>query len=437
LSWKAGVQSPTTNGGVPLPGANSRRVEQQITLFPNYERWLFALDHPVGVRPASSVQAQLYTSDVLQNRQPINSTVIYTAVSEMNSPDAKMSPSRHDYYTRLPVDLGERARKLALTWRAASHSDEDVIHAAKQFFREGGFAYTLSPGFLPKEDPLDFFLFNSRRGFCEHFAAAFTTLMRAAGLPARIVIGYQGGEYNSWGGHYLVRQSDAHAWAEVWVDNKCWQREAPTAVVAPDRVSYGTEIYSALAADGSLSDEARLERLSALNSPGSLRWVFHHALLAWDGLDQQWNLSVLGYDQDKQQTVFQKMGVENLSLLWGTALTLAAVFAILTTGTVLMRAFHRGPAVSDDPMRRLYERFCRRLAAVSGVRREASEGPLDFARRSATALPNEAMAIRVVTDLYVAARYAPADSAQGGAARSALATFRGAVKNFRPRKQKA
>ena len=176
--------------------------------------------------------------------------------------------------------------------------------------------------------------------------------MRAAGLPARIVIGYQGGEYNNWGGHYLVRQSDAHAWAEVWVDNNRWQREDPTAVVAPDRVSYGTEIYSALSADGALSDEARLERLNALNAPG-WHWLVHHTLLAWDGLDQQWNLSVLGYDQDKQQTVFQKMGVDNLSWFWGVACTMTVVFSILAAGTAAMRLFHRGPARRDDPARRL------------------------------------------------------------------------------------
>ena len=306
-------------------------------------------------------------------------------------------------------------------------TDQDVIRAAELFFRNGGFTYTLNPGLLPKDDPLDFFLFKSHRGFCEHYAAAFVTLMRAAGLPARIVIGYQGGEYNTWGGHYLVRQSDAHAWAEVWVDDSRWQREDPTAVVAPDRVSYGTEIYSALAADGALSDEARLERLNALNAPG-WHWLVHHTLLAWDGLDQQWNLSVLGYDQDKQQTVFQKLGVDNLSWLWTVTLTLAAVFSILTVGTAAMRVIQYGPARRDDPVRRLYERFCRRVGAAAKLSREATEGPLDFARRASAALPDEAAAIHAVTDLYVAARYAP-----GGQGAADLAA---AVKVFRPRPQK-
>ena len=426
LSWKAGAQSPMP-GGHPATRADSRQVEQLITLYPHYERWLFALDRPLGVRTSSNLRAQLFTSDVLQSRDAIGSKVIYTAISELGPNAVQMPQLMRRYYTRLPPDMSERAKKLAASWRAPGRTDEDVIRAAQLFFRTGGFTYTLNPGLLPKDNPLDFFLFQSHRGFCEHYAAAFATLMRAAGLPARIVIGYQGGEYNTWGGHYLVRQSDAHAWAEVWVDNNRWQREDPTAVVAPDRVSYGTEIYSALSADGSLSDEARLERLNALNAPG-WHWLVHHTLLAWDGLDQQWNLSVLGYDQDKQQTVFQKMGVDNLSWLWGIALTLAAVFSILTVGTAAMRVIHRGPARRDDPVRRLYERFCRRVGAAAKVRREASEGPLDFARRASAALPDEAAAIRAVTDLYVAARYAP-----GGQGATDLAA---AVRNFRPRPQK-
>ena len=426
LSWKASAQVPRTNGGVPPPGPGSRQVEQQITLFANYERWLFALDRPLGVRPSSNVQAQLYTSDVLQNRDRINTTAYYTAVSDTSPADATMPLAMRRYYTQLPSDVSERAQKLATSWRATGRTDEDVIHAARQFFRDGGFTYTLSPGVLPKDDPLDFFLFSSHRGFCEHYAAAFTTLMRAAGLPARIVIGYQGGEYNSWGGHYLIRQSDAHAWSEVWVDNKRWQREDPTAVVAPDRVSYGTDIYSALAADGALSDEARLERLNALNAPG-WHWLVHHGMMAWDGLDQEWNVAVLGYDQDKQQTAFQKLGVDNISWLWGTAWTLTSVFTILILGTVVMRAINRGPAVPRDPVQRLYERFCRRVAAVSSVRRDPAEGPLDFARRATVALPGQAAEIRAVTELYVTARYA-----QTGTAQRAAAAFRAAVRVFRP-----
>ena len=317
---------PLGNGGIPSPGhavPTGRTTDYPVAAGRTLacSPWT----DPVGVRPSSSVQAQLYSADVLENRQPIYSNVSYTAISELNPVDLPMTPGRRAAYSRLPTDISERAKKLAQSWHPPGRSDDDVIRAGQQFFRDGGFFYTLTPGLLPKEGALDYFLFKSRHGFCEHYAAAFSTLMRAAGLPARIVVGYQGGEYNGWGGHYTVRQSDAHAWSEVWVTGKGWQREDPTAVVAPDRVSYGAENYEAVAADSSLSAEARLERLNALNTPGSWRWLVHYTLLAWDGLDQQWNVAVLGYDQDKQQTALHMAGVSNLSWLSSTGLVLATV----------------------------------------------------------------------------------------------------------------
>ena len=430
MSWKAGPQTPVMMREHPVASTRqSQPIEQQITLFARGDRYLFALDRPVGIKPSSSLQAQLFNSEVLQSRVPLLSTVIYYPTSELNRADHGLSSIHRQLYTRLPPDLGERAKALAKSWTAAAHSEEDIIRAAGQYFRDGGFVYTLSPGLLPKTGALDQFLFSSKRGFCEHYAAAFATLMRAAGLPSRIVTGYQGGEFNSWSGkYYLVHQSDAHAWCEVYLTDRGWQREDPTALVAPDRVSFGAGNYAALGSDGPLSAEARLERLNELNTPGSWRWMLRHTLLAWDGVDQQWNLFVLGYDQDKQQSVLQSVGMENLSWLAGTAMALAMLATVLLGGTATMRAFNRGPARSDDPLRRLYVRFCRRLASAGGVRRENTEGPLDFARRASSAFPEDAAEIRRITELYVAGRYAPSAGVQ------AVSRMREAVRKFRPKR---
>lgn len=429
MSWKAGPAIARGDGTVPPHRPGAKRIEQQITLVPQGERWMFALDRPVGTLSQNSVPSDLYSTDVLQSRQPIWKTEIYRAVSETNTPPPALSDNRREWNLRLPPDVSERVKKLALDWHPPGRSEEEVIRAAEQFFRTGGFVYTLDPGVLPTNGALDEFLFKSRRGFCEHYAAAFSTLMRVAGLPSRVVIGYQGGEYNYLAGHYNVQQSDAHAWSEVWVQGRGWQREDPTAVVAPDRVSLGAENYDALGADDSLSAEARMARLNALNTPGSLRWFLHTGMLAWDSIDQQWNLSVLGYDQDKRETVLQRFGVDNVSWLNGVALTLAAVFTILAVGTASMRAINRGPAALNDPARRLYERFCRRIAAAAGTIRAEAEGPLDYARRASTARPDLAEAIRGVTDLYVAARY--------GRSHPASAALREAVRKFRPPRRPA
>ena len=425
MSWRS-FESTTTLPGTnkPLPG----RIEQQITLIPQGERWLFALDRPVEIRPSSSLHGTLFKNNVLRSPNPVFNKVIYTVYSDPAPVLAQeLSDQERRLYTHVPNDVSPRVAALARGWKQQSRTPDEVVQAARQFFRTGGFTYTLKPGRLPARDAIDHFLFTSRQGFCEHYAAAFSTLMRLAGVPARVVVGYQGGEYNRWGGHYTIRQSDSHAWSEVYIDGRGWQREDPTALVAPERVSYGAESYTAFLGDGPMSDEMRLDRLNALNAPGSLRWLFHNGLQAWDTVDQQWNTMVLGYDQDTQLTVMEKLGVARLDWLGGTAMTLAVAFFILGLGAMIMRPAVWTRAAPVDPARRLYQRFCARLARAAGVQRAAAEGPLDYSRRAVEAMPAHAPDIQRITGLYVASRYAPP-----GAPDRATAELRVAVKAFRP-----
>ncbi len=414
MAWRAIPQPGTTD----LP-QNHGDVEQQITVIPTGGRWLFALDRPVGVKAPAIAHAEFAATQTLRSRDTIYNKTIYTAYSSLFS--ANEVPPRleaRNLYLQVPGDVGERARALVKTWRQ-SHTDDEVLRAAALFFRSNDFTYTLNPGLLPRDNALDYFLFTSRRGFCEHYAAAYSTLMRMAGIPARVVVGYQGGEFNQWGGHYTIRQADAHAWSEVWLAGRGWVREDPTGFVAPERVSYGAESYAAL--DGTL----HLDRLNDLNTPGSLRWLLRNGAQLWDSADQQWNLLVLGYDQDAQLTLLEKLRLDKLDWVGGTMLTLAVAFTILGLGAAIIYFLDRRPVRRRDVTTRLYERFCRKLAAGAGLQRAPTEGPLDFARRAADALPGQANGIRQITDLYVASRYAR-DGSQGVAG-----TLRDAVKNFR------
>ncbi len=429
MSWRA-TEQRRVQPRQPLPGNVANRVEQRITIMPHGERWLYALDHPVDIKAGSNFQAQLNASASVRSDSPVYSKTIYTVISDLApEPAETMTPEHRRLYTKVPADLGERTLALAHGWRPPGASDEDVVHAALIYLRGGGFTYTLTPGPLPPEHPLDYFLFESRRGFCEHYAAAFTSLMRAAGVPARIVVGYQGGELNTWGSprYYTVRQSDAHAWCEVWLEGKGWQREDPTAVIAPDRVSYGAQGYAALGSDASSGDGSRLERLRKLNAPSVLRWLGHNTLLAWDSLDQQWNLLVLGFDQEQQMNVLQRLNLGDLDTFGGTALTVAAVTALLALVTTGTRFVTRAKAGKDDPVVRIYGRFCRRLARSAGVVRRENEGPLDFAKRAGEALPGHAPEIRRITDLYVASRYGSASGEN-----RAVISLAEAVQRFRP-----
>ncbi len=420
LSWRA-LYQPAQE----LPTARGE-VEQTITIIPNGQRWLFALDRPVGVHAPDNLKAESTTAETLRSRDTIYHTSVYTAFSSFaaTSSAPTLEPRRKKFLTQIPTDFNANPRAVLLvaSWKRQAHGDEDVIRLANTFFRSSGFSYTLSPGLLKQQTALDQFLFESRKGFCEHYAGAYCTLMRAAGVPARIVVGYQGGEFNQYGGHFTVRQSDAHAWAEVWLDARGWTREDPTAFVAPDRVSYGAENY---AFGGALTDAMRLERLNGLNTPGSLRWLLRNTSQLWDNLDQQWNMLVLGYDQDTQLTVLERLGLDKLDWVGGTTLTLAIAFTILAIGGGLVYLLDRRPASRRDPVAWDYARFCRKLSVGAELDRAPGEGPLDFARRAQERLPAQSEGIRHITDLYVASRYAR----DGGA--GVAGQFHDAVARFR------
>ena len=394
----------------------------------NGEHWLYALDRPTGIKPAGNLRAEYLRTQTLRSQTAVDGNVTYTAYSSLASPPPQpLSSGQRRTELHLPSDQNPRAMQLAATWRRnAGTNDEEVLRAAGRFFQSSHFAYTLTPGLLPREAPLDYFLFTSHQGFCEHYAAAYSTLMRAAGIPARVVLGYQGGEFNQFGKHYSVRQSDAHAWSEVWLEGRGWVREDPTGFVAPDRVSYGAENYAAL--DGALTDEMRLERLSALNS-GAWRWLVRNGSQLWDDADEQWNLLVLGYDQDAQITVLEKLGLGSMSGVGETALTVAVVFIILGVVAGAVQLLDPQAPRQDDPIRKLYERFCRKLRNGAGLRRDTGEGPLDFARRAAATMPAVKGEITRITDLYVASRYAR----DGG--KGVVEALRAAVRRFQVPRQ--
>ena len=150
----------------------------------------------------------------------------------------ELSDLYRNWYSALPDDSNPRTAELAQEMRAAAGSDRDFVDAVLQKLSREEFYYTLEPPPLGS-NPVDRFLFETRRGFCEHYASAFSVLMRSVGIPTRIVLGYQGGEVNPMGGHLIVRQSDAHAWTEIWLDGLGWYRIDPTAAVAPERIDIG------------------------------------------------------------------------------------------------------------------------------------------------------------------------------------------------------
>jgi transglutaminase-like putative cysteine protease len=384
--WSAGEGGQDPAGQVVTDAAP---IRYSVTLEPHGRRWLYLLDLPVESPPGSRVQGDLQVLAATPVRQRLR----YEAASATRYWLPGISERQRRQALDLPPARHPKAGALAREWAATGASPEERVGKALTLFRDQPFVYSLNPP-LMLDDPVDEFLFGARKGFCEHYAAAFVVLMRAAGVPARVVTGYQGGETNPLDGYLVVRQRDAHAWAEVWLEDRGWVRVDPTAAVSPARVERGfnAALPEAVAPLGGfvLDEDSGVYRL--------LRGARH----SWDAANNWWNQWVLGYEQRRQRELLARVGIDPGD--WrrlGTALALLTGVPLLVLALALR--LRRGRRV--DPARRLYDRFCRTLAR-RGVVRAPQEPPLAFARRAAHAIPREAGAIEAFVADYVALRYA-------------------------------
>jgi transglutaminase-like putative cysteine protease len=358
----------------------------RVTMEPTAQRWWFALD-TVSEYPAR--RAMLMFDHQLIANDPISRPTTYEAASyTRNSSAGPASPFARRYDTRLPPERNRRSVALAREIRAKVTSDEDFVRAVLAVFRNGGFEYTLTPPLLDR-DSIDDFLFNTKRGFCGHYASAFVTMMRAAGVPARVVTGYQGGEWNPVREYFLVRQSDAHAWAEVWIDGRGWTRVDPTAVVAPERLRRGLRDL--------LPDQLSTAQRLVRNSP----WLFD-ARLRWDALNDWWNERIVRFDLNTQMDLLKWLGFKSPD--WRP---LGWLFASALVGWMLFVAWHVSKALRATPMDRLaraYTKLCAKLAKA-GAAREPHEGPLAYADAVETHRPDIAAAVRALLRRYADLRY--------------------------------
>jgi hypothetical protein len=260
---------------------------------------------------------------------------------------------------------------------------------ALAWFRKEPFYYTLTPGRLTGRNQIDTFLFQTRRGFCEHYASAFAVLMRAAGIPARVVTGYAGGTVNPYDGWLVLRQSNAHAWDEVWLAGRGWVRVDPTSVIPAGRIE-------ASAADAVVSSP--VTHFKQLDT--GLIWQFRNL---WDAVNTAWTEYVMGYGHSLQNRLFNKLGLGGAGPL--TSALLMVAFAVVAGMLVLLFGLTQWRTRDKDPVKRIYLRWCRKLA-VSGLKRRPWEGPLDFAARVKRTWPDRKRDADEITRLYCAARYA-------------------------------
>ncbi|HEX3619482.1 MAG TPA: DUF3488 and DUF4129 domain-containing transglutaminase family protein [Candidatus Udaeobacter sp.] len=398
LEWRAPYAPASISDSFRQYPASDTAIRQRITIAPHGARWMFALDRPFGT-PSGAMLAR---GNYLYSVQPIRKPRRYEVLSSTDPIGEELRPHERREALQLPASISPAVRELAASLAAHDPEPRATVASALQFFRTQGFRYSLSPGEYNKND-LEEFLFRRRTGFCEHYAASFATLMRLAGIPARVVVGYLGGEYNDLGGFYLVREADTHAWCEVWIPENGWTRIDPTSVVAPGRASLDLSSFLASrVASGEMATgrSAFLTRLARLALVNQIRFV-------WEALNYQWDTRVMGFDADVQDVLLTSLGLTNggpLPLVMQVLIVIAALL-IIYAGWMQLRTRPRA-----DRVQALYERFCRKLARI-GVQRDPWEGPSDFAKRAAQSFPNASEYVRQITETYIALRYAPGAAA--------------------------
>ena len=385
-TWTPGRGGFTRVNPVQLDNLTSP-IDYTVTLEPHNKTWLFTLEMPTQL----SIPARITYDFQVQQKSPVTARLRYTAHSQLGyHANADEDPRQLQRALNFPHNLNPRSQQLAAAWHDHSSSDEDIMSTALAYFNREGFQYTLSPPPLGTHE-IDDFLFGTRKGFCEHYASSFVFLMRAAGVPARVVTGYQGGEYSDIGKYFIVRQSDAHAWAEVWLRGQGWIRIDPTAAIAPARVELG------MAAALPEGDHAALPWITRTQLP----WLTN-ILFSLDSLTNQWNQWVLGYNPERQFALLTRMGMEEIT--WQRmAFTLLGGMALLV-GLFTLLMLHQLSLRNTDEVQQLYLKFCHKLAKI-GIVRSLHEGPCDFAARAIHLKPQLAPAINDITARYVALRY--------------------------------
>jgi transglutaminase-like putative cysteine protease len=402
-TWKGGFYGrniETADQPEPSKGA----WDYTVQLEPNERKWLFALDYPASVPP----DTRLTMDFQLIRRQPVIQLFQYGIIS---NPDFIDTPKLHGPLLLQALDFPEnrnpRTLRLVENWRRETPGDPEFVNRVLRYFNEEPFHYSLEAPLLGT-DSVDDFLFDTRTGFCEHYASTFAVMMRMAGIPTRIVTGYQGGWYSELGNYLLVRQSDAHAWTEVWFPERGWTRVDPTAAVSPLRVQQGS--LSALSSPRHLLDYAWLRGLR--NSADVVR--------------QRWNDWVIEYGAHRQAELFAPLGLDRMSpamLVTILFFVIAVVSAILFP--IVLRI--KGPG-RKDPVQQAWQKFLKRLARV-GFESLPSDGAIELAAAASIRLPADSATIHRIAQIYTRSRY----SAQP----PPFSDLKQAIDKFRPNKNTA
>lgn len=339
-------------------------VRYEVTLEPHNRPWLLTLDAATEAPQVSGMRAAMTSELTWVGSAPVVDLLRYTAASHVNfrhGPQGRIAVLPE--YSALPPGFNPRTTELARTLRRENPGSAPLVlvQAALRHLRTGGYTYTLEPG-VYGEHTADEFWFDRKEGFCEHIASAFVVLMRELDIPARIVTGYQGGAVNPVDGYWAVRQSDAHAWTEVWLENRGWVRVDPTAVVAPGRTGTLQRLTPPRGVVASAIDSVNPDVSAFLRA-------------SWEATNNRWNQTILNYTQSRQLDLLRNLGFDTPSWM-DLARVLIAVVVLVALGGAAWSWWDR---LQHDPWLRLLARVRKQLRQA-GVEVGPATPPREIAR---------------------------------------------------------
>lgn len=353
------------------------------------DQWVLPLDMPSSIPK----NAQLNIGYEMQASDPISKVTAFDLLSYTHYQLVGLSDLDKERYTLLPPNIYPKTRQLAAKLRQASAHDEDFIHRVLRYFNENSYYYDLAPSL--GNDDIDTFLLTNKSGYCEHYASAFAFMLRAVDIPSRVIIGYQGGEMNRVSKEWEVKQLNAHAWVEVYLDDKGWVRYDPTTAVALERINRGSPLGVARNAD-LIDFTSRLEKSST-----SYRWLSEN-IRALSSFWQNW---VINYNRDKQQSLWQRLGLAAMSsIVW---FILLCILLVLTMIFIFLYKQYR-QRQSHDAVWHVMRPFMRQLSQL-GLDCPSSVPLREFIRSEASCrvLGKAQPAAEQVVNIYYQLRYSP------------------------------
>jgi len=387
-------------------------IEYELEIEPNEQNWLYSLDYPLSAAKNAALEPDFH----MYHKEKLERGLRYRLAASQPVRRPSSAPLA-DITRNLATHLGgaivtERVSDLVDRFMSDGGSSLDIANRALNYFNQQPFVYTLQPPLLQSDAPVDEFLFESRRGFCGHFASSFASMMRYADIPARLVVGYLGGELNPRANQLVVKQSDAHAWVEIWTDETGWLRVDPTAAVAPERIENPIDFDQSANSPGAILFSVR-------NFSGLSRIMIEFVWIK-DMIKANWNKWFLSFDQDRQKQLLQNLGLDRFDMRYVSMISFTIALLLLS---VISMALFRREKRKPDPVMEIYQRFCARLSKL-GITKLPNEGPQDYCHRAGQHLPTLANQIELISKEFINLRYArQTEGADVGSFRKRVADF--------------